>query len=198
MAGSLPIPAKKMRRTHNKYIFLQLYFEMQSTFNMNEKNTLRKIRFLLGAFCLLLIVSGVTAFPIAWEMSLADGFFKGSGSFMAGWIREVNLAVTEVNARYPYIFYGTDWLAFAHIVIATAFIGPLRDPVRNIWVLQFGMIACLMVFPLALICGPIRHIPFYWRLIDCSFGLFGILPLIAAYRLTRKLRSIKQLTPHTV
>lgn len=167
---------------------------MQSTFNMNKKNTLRKIRLLLGVFCLLLILSGVTAFPIAWEMSLADGFFKGSDSSMAIWIRDVNTAVTDVNAHYPYIFYGTDWLAFAHIVIATAFIGPLRDPVKNIWVLQFGMIACFMVFPLALICGPIRHIPFYWRLIDCSFGLFGIIPLLTAYRLTQKLETTRTLT----
>ena len=61
--------------------------------------------------------------------------------------------------------------------IGTAFIGPLRDPVRNIWVIEFGMIACLMVIPLAFICGPIRGIPFIWRIIDCSFGLFGIIPL---------------------
>jgi hypothetical protein len=57
--------------------------------------------------------------------------------------------------------YGTDWLAFAHLVIAIAFLGPLKDPVRNIWVVEFGMIACLLVIPLALICGPIRGIPFY-------------------------------------
>ena len=29
------------------------------------------------------------------------------------------------------IAYGTDWLAFAHITIAVAFLGPLKDPVRN-------------------------------------------------------------------
>jgi hypothetical protein len=73
--------------------------------------------------------------------------------------------------------YGTDWLAFAHIVIAVAFIGPLRDPVRNIWVIEFGMIACALVIPLALIFGPLRGIPFFWRLIDCSFGIIGFVPL---------------------
>jgi hypothetical protein len=75
------------------------------------------------------------------------------------------------------MFYGTDWLAFAHIVIAIAFIGPLRDPVKNVWVVQFGMIACVLVIPTALICGQIRGVPFYWRLIDCSFGVIGIIPL---------------------
>jgi len=73
--------------------------------------------------------------------------------------------------------YGTDWLAFAHLVIAVAFWGPLKDPVRNIWVIEFGMIACVLVIPLALIAGPIRGIPFFWQLVDCSFGVFGIIPL---------------------
>ena len=72
-------------------------------------------------------------------------------------------------------------LAFAHIVLAVFFIGPLVDPVRNVWVLWAGLIACAGVLPLALICGPLRGIPFYWRLIDCSFGVVGALPLV--YRL---------------
>jgi hypothetical protein len=73
--------------------------------------------------------------------------------------------------------YGTDWLAFAHIVIAVFFIGPLVDPVRNVWVLRAGIIACLLVIPLALICGALRQIPFGWRLIDCSFGVVGVIQL---------------------
>ena len=76
-----------------------------------------------------------------------------------------------------YNAYGTDWLAFAHLVIAVAFVGPLRDPVKNVWVVEWGMIACLSVIPLALICGPIRGIPFCWQIIDCSFGVVGVIPL---------------------
>lgn len=76
--------------------------------------------------------------------------------------------------------YGTDWLAFGHIVIGLAFLGVLRDPIRNRWIVEWGMIACALVIPLAMICGPIRGIPFYWRLIDCSFGVFGIIPLALA------------------
>jgi hypothetical protein len=26
--------------------------------------------------------------------------------------------------------------------------------------------------------GPLRGIPFYWRLIDCSFGVAALLPLL--------------------
>ena len=89
--------------------------------------------------------------------------------------------------RHPWLAYGTDWLAFAHIVIAIFFIGPLIDPVRNIWVVQAGLIACALVIPLALICGPIREIPFGWRLIDCSFGIVGAIPLYYCLRLARGL-----------
>jgi hypothetical protein len=74
-------------------------------------------------------------------------------------------------------------LAFAHLTIAVAFIGPIRDPVKNVWVIQFGMIACVMVIPLAVICGALRGIPWYWRLIDCSFGVFGLIPLGIAWRM---------------
>jgi hypothetical protein len=86
-----------------------------------------------------------------------------------------------------FLAYGTDWLAFAHLVIAVAFIGPLRDPVRNKWVLTFGVIACAGVVPLALIAGCVRGIPFYWRLIDCSFGVFGVVPLLICLSYVRRL-----------
>jgi hypothetical protein len=45
------------------------------------------------------------------------------------------------------------------------------------------MIACLMVIPLALICGSLRGIPIWWRVIDCSFGVVGIIPLAIVRRL---------------
>jgi len=49
--------------------------------------------------------------------------------------------------------------------------------VRNKWVITFGLIACAGVIPLALIAGQVRGIPFAWRLIDCSFGVVGGIPL---------------------
>jgi hypothetical protein len=71
-----------------------------------------------------------------------------------------------------------------------AFVGPLIEPVRNKWVLVFGVIACLGVFPLALVAGPIRGIPFYWRLIDCSFGILGAIPLFICLRYVRRLEEL--------
>lgn len=73
--------------------------------------------------------------------------------------------------------YGTDWLAFAHFVIAIAFVGALREPVRNRWLFDFGLIAAGLVIPFALLAGGLRGIPFYWRWIDCSFGVGAALPL---------------------
>ena len=43
-------------------------------------------------------------------------------------------------ARLAAAYLCTDSLAFAHPLLAIAFIGPLRDSVRNRWVLVFGMI----------------------------------------------------------
>ena len=98
------------------------------------------------------------------------------------WIERIHRGLTETGDRYPFLAYGTDWLAFAHLTIACAFIGPLRDPVRNIWVLDFGLIACAGIIPLALICGPLRVLPLWWLPIDMSFGVFGAVPLLLARR----------------
>jgi hypothetical protein len=154
-----------------------------------EEELCRKIKTWIVIFIALLILSGVTAFPLEWELSLlVKSSIFSSNEILHEWIQKTYQAIKESNTLYPFLSYGTDWLAFAHIVIATVFIGPLKDPIRNIWVIQFGMIACFMLFPLAFICGPIRHIPFYWQLVDCSFGLFGLIPLYIAYRNTIKLK----------
>ena len=155
---------------------------------------LRRFRGVLGLFILALIVSGVTAFPLQRElavMATIRGLERVAASDASSgfdrWILTVRDGLHESYARYPWLAYGTDWLAFAHIIIAVFFIGPLLDPVRNVWVLQAGIIACVLVVPLALICGEIRQIPFGWRLIDCSFGVFGAIPLYYCLRLTRLL-----------
>jgi hypothetical protein len=158
----------------------------------------RIVRFLLAFFMIGLIVSGVTAFPLIIEVNILEKIM-GKGSIvetvwpdMAHWISFVHQGLTEINNKYPFMFYGTDWLGFAHITIAISFIGPLRDPIRNIWGVEFGMIACLLLIPLALICGPIRGIPFFWIVIDCSFGVLGIIPVLIAYRFIKRIVFFEQ------
>jgi hypothetical protein len=133
---------------------------------------LTRVRIWIVFFVICLVLSGVTAFPLLAEVRWASTL--PLPDVMANWIDEVKVAL---EAAPPLLSYGTDWLAFAHIVIGLAFIGPYRDPVRNIWVIEWAMLCCVAVIPLALIAGPIRGIPLWWQLIDTSFGIFGIIPL---------------------
>jgi len=144
----------------------------------------RRIRLWLIVFIVGLLLSGVTAFPLDAEVGWLDSslhtatlqpFAEYTG--LLPWVDRIHQAVRVTNNQYPFLAYGTDWLAFAHIVIAIVFIGPYIDPVRNKWIITFGLIACAGVIPLALIAGHIRGIPLGWRLIDCNFGLFGSIPL---------------------
>lgn len=146
-----------------------------------------RIRYLLIFFIAALILSGLTAFPLVWEANVLNQLSIAAqiGRWwpaMAQWISRIATGLGETNSRYPFILYGTDWLAFAHLVIAIAFWGPLKDPTRNIWVIEFGMIACGLVIPLAVIFGPLRGIPPFWIAVDCSFGALGLLPLWLAHR----------------
>ena len=137
----------------------------------------RRIRALLTVFIAGLVLSGLTAFPLLHELDLLTALLGPPHGAMSWWIHHVRTALAETYRAWPFLGYGTDWLAFGHLVIALFFIGPWRDPVRNVWVINAGLIACAGVIPLALICGGIRGIPFYWRIIDCSFGVLGAVPL---------------------
>ena len=150
---------------------------------------LRRIRLCIWIIIIGLLLSGITAFPLETELTLLKEQLSMNNPFYF-WIDTIDNALKITNRQFPYLAYGTDWLAFAHIVIAVAFIGPLKDPVKNIWVIEFGMIACAMIFPLAFIAGAVRRIPIYWRLIDCTFGLIGFFPLYYCRRSILKLSNI--------
>jgi hypothetical protein len=155
---------------------------------------LLEIRRWIAFFIVALILSGVTAFPLVTELRLLGEWFRvdAPGIETGGlqwWFRTIRDGLVETDAKYPWLAYGTDWLAFAHIVIGVFFIGPYRDPVRNVWIIQSGLIACAGVLVLALTAGPIRGIPLYWQLIDCSFGVFGALPLWRVLVLTKRIEA---------
>jgi hypothetical protein len=154
----------------------------------NNTDKLRKqIRAWLIFFIIALVLSGITAFPVETELGWIYSWFPAQHSSFNKWLYTSYQAIKTTNEQYPFLAYGYDWLAFAHIVIAIAFIGPLKDPVKNIWIIEFGCVACIAVIPLAFIAGPIRQIPFYWRLIDCSFGIIGIIPLLICHKKIRQL-----------
>ncbi len=161
---------------------------MQSTFKIEENKSVIK-RWLLF-FMIMLFISGATTIPAVCELSIAMRFFD-ENSFMGSWLSNVYVAVKDTSEKYPYLFYGYDWLAFAHIVLTIVFIGPYKDPVKNKWVIEFGTIACLLIIPFALIAGYFRGIPIWWRLIDCSFGILGLIPLGICYT---KINEIEKLS----
>src|SRR5688572_24977712 len=96
-----------------------------------------QIRRLIILFMIGLVVSGLTAFPIEWQLSVAHEWIQywQWDNVFARWIELTYSGIHETNASYPFMSYGTDWLGFAHLIIAIAFIGPLRDPLRNRWVI---------------------------------------------------------------
>ncbi len=149
---------------------------------------LTKIRRLILFFMFALIISGVTAFSVETELHWLLQHSSSIPLPLLNWLQACYDAITATNLKFPMLAYGYDWLAFAHIVIATAFIGPLKDPVKNIWIINWAIIACFGVFPLAFIAGPIRHIPMFHILIDCSFGVLALIPLLICKKWIRQLK----------
>jgi len=155
---------------------------------------LRRIQALVVFFIFAIFISGATAIPLTWEMEMLTRFFPkpletdtGLLSDLARWLHWVKTGLVETDARYPFLAYGYDWLAFGHFMIALVFVGAYRDPIRNLWLFDFGMLACFFVIPFALIFGEVRGIPYGWRLIDCAFGIFGFPLIWLAKRETLKL-----------
>lgn len=151
---------------------------------------IKKIRLLILFFMIALVLSGLTAMPaeteLRWLLKYKDIFPESLGN----WLQVCYNALADTNAKYPFLAYGYDWLAFAHFVIALSFIGLYRDPVRNAWIIDWQIICCIAVVPLAVIAGPIRQIPIFHILIDCCFGLFGIMPLLTCRNWIKKMAKV--------
>src|SRR5215218_6100804 len=156
---------------------------------MKNEKTLKGTKRLLLLFMTALFLSGLTAIPVDAQLCVLVKSLD-QGTPVHAWVQKVLFAYREVANKHPFLLYGYDWLAFAHFVLAILFIGPYRDPVRNIWVIQFGLFACVLVLPFAFIAGHFRGIPLGWRLIDCSFGVVGFLLLWLIQIRVHKLQTI--------
>ena len=149
-----------------------------------KNQEIKSIRRTVVLFMICLILSGLTAFPIRSEISYLMAHRSELTPTLQHWIETLD---TVLRQTPDIVLYGTDWLAFAHIVIAGFFLGVYIDPVKNKFIVQVGIAACIAVFPLAFICGPLRGIPFFHQLIDCGFGVIGLIPLSSIYRQIRQL-----------
>lgn len=143
-----------------------------------EKRLQKQIRALVVFFMIAIAVSGITAFPVYTELQMMkDAGLMDCDCFRGNWLTTVYNAVADTQAKYPFLFYGYDWLAFAHLVIAALFYGVYKNPVRNKFIVDWGIFCCIGIVPLAIICSAIRSIPWQHTIVDCCFGIFGIIPL---------------------
>lgn len=156
---------------------------------MSDAPSLRRARCMLGVVVFGLLVSGVTVWPAVPELKWGVRLLWGDGPAAGGlhaFVLHVIASLEEVGARHPHLLYAYDWLAFAHIVLAILFAGAMRDPVRNVWIVQCGLIMCALIPLLAGICIPIRGIPTAWFWIDSAFAPAAALPLWIALRDIRR------------
>jgi hypothetical protein len=162
---------------------------------VDHRKLLFRYRLVLALFITGLVLSGMTALPLESELAFLDrltGFEEFTGPpashiDLVTWVKFVHTALHETYIRFPLFGYATDWLGFGHFVIAAFFVLPFLHPARYRGVLIVGLAACAGVFSVALICGPLRGIPFFWRLIDCSFGVVGAIPLLYCLHIGKKL-----------
>ena len=152
------------------------------------ERTQKQIRNRLYFFMAALFVSGLTAMPVQREINFLYKWTEDI-HFIQPWMQQLHEGINTTAANYPFLFYGYDWLAFAHFMLAIVFIGPIKDPGKNIWVIQFGIIACVLIIPFTQVAGSLRGIPFWWRMVDCSFGVIGIFPLMICYRKIKQLET---------
>ena len=100
---------------------------------MNSDQTLRRVRAWTWFFIVGLFLSGVTAIPLVTELNwlvqgtgareLVESSHATPAPPWAVWLMKVQAALQETSDKHPMLFYGTDWLAFGHFVIALAFVG---------------------------------------------------------------------------
>ncbi|MDP6046147.1 MAG: hypothetical protein QGH94_07575 [Phycisphaerae bacterium] len=150
---------------------------------------MKRARLMLAIVAFGLLVSGVTIWPATWELELLVDSIWGPGpssGVMHGFVLRVIEAVDYVGAEYPFLFYAGDWLAFAMIVLAILFYGARRDPVRNVWIVQCGLIMCVLIPVLAGICVPLRGLPLRWFWVDTAFAPAAGIPLWIALRDIRR------------
>lgn len=164
---------------------------------MSKSDVLRiRIRALTLFFMAALILSGLTALPLSYELDYLNRVAGPQSIFVrlfpnvTGWIGRVHDGVLNTWGHYPFLAYGTDWLAFAHFVIALAFLGVQHDPIKNRWVVEWAMLACVLIIPWTLLSGAVRGIPWFWQLVDMSFGILGIVPLAFLRRDIRRLEAL--------
>lgn len=146
-------------------------------------NLLTRIRLCLALVIAGLVVSGASAFcPIRetkWLLEqLASTIHFGAGTPLSEWLLGVHRALIAALTTAPFLAYETDREGLSRILLGLLFLGPYRDPDRNRWVIDFGLLSCAAMVGLAFIAGPIRSIPVPWRWVDAGLAVLCAIPLL--------------------
>ncbi len=162
---------------------------------IRNQHLLYRYRLILGLFIFGLLLGGVTAFAFEMETALLNRLFginagvDPSSFFFKPrlFITTLHFAVHDTYVRFPFFGHNTDWLGFSYFVIGAFFLLPFANPVRYRAILQVGLLACAGAIMVAVISGSLRHIPFFWIAIDCSFGMLAAILLAYSLYLSGKL-----------
>ena len=89
--------------------------EGSRTATLAVRRMLVGIRWSLAIVIVGLVVSGVTAFPLEtetrWLLSALTSVRSHVPDGLLDWVTRVRQGVAETGERYPFMAYGTDWLA---------------------------------------------------------------------------------------
>ena len=138
-----------------------------------------------------LLLNGISAVPLRTELNILLSKPDALPQFLREWWMYVSKGVKETTTNYAFMRYGFDWLAFAHLLIAIAFLGPLRDPIKNEWLVRWGMIASALSVLMALGWEPLRAIPSWWSCID---ALIAVAAFIILWLCNKWIKELKKIT----
>jgi hypothetical protein len=150
----------------------------------------RKIKLAIIITIVGLLLNGISAVPLKSELNILLANTGMLPKFLRDWWIYVDKGVTDTNNNYPFMRYGFDWLAFAHLLIAIAFIGPLKDPIKNEWVVRWGMIASALSIVMALAWERMRAIPLWWSCIDAFIAVVAFIVLMICNKWINQLKQI--------
>jgi len=156
----------------------------------SENRLRRKIKIAIIITIAGLLLNGISAVPLRTELKILLSRPDALPQFLHDWWLYVNKGVKETTSNYPFMRYGFDWLAFAHLLIAIAFIGPLRDPIKNEWVIRWGMIASALSVVMALGWERLRGIPLWWSCIDAAIAIVAFIVLWLCNNWIKELKKI--------
>jgi hypothetical protein len=161
------------------------------TDNVTKEKQLRwRIKAAIVITIIGLLLNGISALPLRTELKILLSYSNLLPQFALDWWNQVNQGVLETSEKYNFMRYGFDWLAFAHAMIALVFLGPLRDPIKNQWVIKWGMIVAALSIVMAFGWERMRDIPVWWSFVDGGISYFAFVVLWLCNRWIEKLKMV--------